>query len=425
MGASFAARALSKLPFGPERWRVWLKQIAYRLREITVATLVTSVSPIIRIDLSKSGEILFYASIEQAIDVAENREENFLSRIPEAGPADQITVEVPPGYDATDFSYPPSSFSEALAEGVRLRSERDGGDAAILFGRASDAIRAILGRLQILEVGISLSLRPLSRWERRLGRYPWIISVGYSGATEEVKQRILELRSWIGIGVEFAPPIRPIAFHDCANKPRCNISSRGTVSGILRDPQEPLKEYALTCDHVIPNTCVNLVFPSVATDTSTLPDAVLLSPIRTCFPAAAIRVPLPPVSTYDVEGIVLEGKLVQRLGGKSGRTKGLIKYPRVEFPFRSGTSRFPACCAVLYRLKFFWFIPIPFRISFSKPGDSGSWVVTKIGDEVSWVGMVQSGDGRDTIVLHASALVAYFSERLKVDALQSILSEEF
>jgi hypothetical protein len=170
---------------------------------------------------------------------------------------------------------------------------------------------------------------------------------------------------------------------------------------------------------------------------------VLLSADRRCFATNNLRTNLSSLTVDDIINAATEFKpvserLIYRIGGHSGRTKGLVTNPFVAFPFKSAAdiaaagspaisewSRFPACCARLYRRKFFWVVPVPFfNKSFSRPGDSGSWVINKNGSGKNhWLGMVQGGDGRDTIILHAPSLIEYFATLLKAKLESSIIEE--
>jgi hypothetical protein len=448
-GMSYFAWLLSKLPGIPIFWAKGLKQTSDRLQVFANNLLTTLISPIVRFDIPTKGDVLYYAGLAEAAVSAVLRQE-FLSSVPDRGPVYEPKIEVPPGYESVDIETPERSLSAAVANGVRLRCEQSSGDAGLLFGRGCDAIRFVFKRLELDEASISVSLRPLRGWERKSDRYPWILSVGYAGNRLPVRKELEGLRFWLGIGVEFSRPIKPTIFRKCGSSAKCEIEREGSIAGVLRDSANTTKEYAITCDHVIPKTCKyaitydhvipetaksSALTPAKKTAVTEAPDAVLLPATCQCFATPRLRTNLSSLTTgeiiaateWRISGIRPSDKhLIYKIGGRSGRTTGLVKYALVEFPFKSERSRFPACCAELYRLKFFWgLVRIPFfRKSFSVPGDSGSWVITKNGSGGNhWLGMVQGGDGRDTIILHAPSLIAYFSELLRA-SLEPIISQE-
>ncbi|MDX6560057.1 MAG: hypothetical protein QOF72_3106 [Blastocatellia bacterium] len=423
-GLSYAFELLSMLPLGSRTIARITNQFSSRLRQIAENTFFSLLSLVFRFELPQKGEILYYANIADTVAPAISRQ-SFLLNVPEIGPVYERFVEVPPGYDSSDVVIPERTFVDAVAHGATLRWERASGEAELLFGRASDAVRAVMGRLRISDQSVSLSLRPLGGWEMRPTRYPWIVSIGYEGPSEPLKEALANLRSWIGIGIEISKPIKPIPFGVCGSPTRCAITCNGTIAGVLRDSStNPAKEYLITCDHVVPRSCTNLAAPRPKIIKADAPDAVLLLGNSPCFQLHHALTAVPAIGAEGIERAVLKRTFLHRLGGISGRTRGIIVFPRVTFPFGEGISTFPAFCARLYRRKFFWFVPWPLRKSFSLPGDSGSWVVIKRPpNDAQWAGMVQSGNGFDTVVLHSTALVDHFRNILAAQSLDPLISE--
>jgi hypothetical protein len=116
----------------------------------------------------------------------------------------------------------------------------------------------------------------------------------------------------------------------------------------------------------------------------------------------------------DVAGRIIKWKKVRREGGETRALPGIIFCPLASFTSTHESTRenefkiVPMAQVMLYRNKYFWLIPWPmFRRYFSRPGDSGSWVISE--HDKSWVGMVVAGDQRVKLsyVLRAPELINY------------------
>jgi hypothetical protein len=367
------------------------------------------------------GTPIFRGTASRAREAANNRRSYLLSTFDQHSPVPYEIIEKPPGYEESpDFKEPLDAIS--LAAQMAALMYQASSEQALLFGRVIDAVVCISRKLSVKKVreleNVDVALRPLRWYERRVNSFPWIAVIG-TDCPELFREPLSNIRDWLGIGVN----LRPVA--NLQPQRGCKHSGeRGTVAGFIQylSKTGPV-DYALTCAHVIPATCMQTRIPenqeSIRTRTNGLvPDATLLT-VHECL-ADGKRVPLELTSQSMLDQIILNRMPVERLGGYSPMVDGYVKHELRCYPINGILSRFPACTVAARRLRYFG-IAFPLRRrSFSVKGDSGSWVVfrpKKDEDGTFWLGMVQAGNRAETTVLLGSPLLVYLGQLLKEEPL--------
>jgi hypothetical protein len=366
---------------------------------------------------------LFQASQTDAAAAAVDREA-FIRRALAVRPVPEI-LEVPPGVERRPGLVGTTlSGGEEAGQDIRVRYQQS--EELLLYGRVRDCL-VCLTRLASLEregegaesgipVTFDMSLRRLQRRERRRGDFEWIVTIG-TASPDFFRQSLLDLRDWLGIGIEFARP-SPAVLHagrkrlpkvrSCRNTPD-NI---GTVAGTVRSEQSDAA-YALTCSHVIPQ-CPNMLFNDHPGED--VPDATLARIDTPCFTVATPSdKPLPVMTAAEIADLVKTSGRVRRIGGYSRRHAGWLTDAWSSYRVGDRFHSFPACKVVLDRTIYFGFCPWPlFRRRYSLPGDSGAWVVAPPlapGDQPRLLGMIHAGGIYGSYVILAEPLLAYFEKR--------------
>jgi hypothetical protein len=226
----------------------------------------------------------------------------------------------------------------------------------------------------------------------------------------ELKREIAKLEEWLGVEVQIAKPLKLRPLAAC----KCSPRNPGVVTGcfVHSDASGTTSEYGVTCAHVIPNNC-EAKAERADLGLASEPDAVLLKATDTCFPLGKTRKPVSAAGIPFGRAAAIEETQFRRLGGPSRKGPGLIEYSMTEFPRDGVMSTFPAFTIARRRLYFlFGLMPWPPFCRFSRPGDSGSWVVT--GDGATWLGMITHGARSGTSVgMYADALLTHFQDRLR------------
>jgi hypothetical protein len=324
-------------------------------------------------------------------------------------------IEIPPGYGSTAMAGPLDELS-AAAQMVQLLYQASS-QQALLFARVTDALISIWRSSRNAQPSgadapdVQVTLRPLRWWEKNGSNFPWV-AVIRTDHPEIFEGPLLALRQWLGIGVNFRPAVRLELHRGCARS-----EGRGAVAGFIRSLSKGV-DYALTCAHVIPETCdqTRIYVRPIRGDRQRIPDAALLKP-HDCI-SQGITSRIRPVPRRVLEAMSEARSPIIRLGGYSSIVKGFVSHTRSEQPLGGVLNRFPSC-VVQPRRVWRYGIPTPFLLKrFSKKGDSGAWAVTQTGSgrvERYWIGMVVAGgkDTTETTVLLAGPLLCYFRNVMK------------
>jgi hypothetical protein len=209
----------------------------------------------------------------------------------------------------------------------------------------------------------------------------------------------------IGIDIAAGSAVLPHSHGECT----VGGGRPGTVAGSVVDGSGRVRR--LTCAHVVSPSCLSTrpsPPPARRTGTTYMPDAVLLNGESACFPAEDLQ-PITPAASDQIDLLVSRNEMVRRTGG--GRSGSGRLHARVDgYPdsHGDGLCRFPSLIVdPRRRTLLFW--PSPFRgRSFSKDGDSGSWVLAEDGD--LWVGMVVSGTPDRSFAHDVAPLMAWLEE---------------
>lgn len=382
------------------------------IRDVVSGLLLVSVKTYGRV-----SERVFLASQEAAERAAADRLSFLQREVTTTFPQYKI-LEIPPGFEDVAPGRMPLDNASAIAQGIDFDMQA-GSRELRLYARAADAALCIARRV---EATFDIALRELTWGERKSTRFPWVVVIG-TNKPEAFKSHLERLREWLGIGVEIAEPLRFRAQRGCRF-----ATERGTIAGGLRT-EKPATTYALTCAHVIPPDCNQLRTPFnfatyKAPSGELAPDATLLK-LHECISTARERPAVEPVS----EGEMLRLKKVFRVGGYSRRCSGSVKYTRVQHTLDGFERKFPACVVEpRKRMWYFWCIPWPVIVRpFSLKTDSGSWVTVEMPgskNDTRWLGMVAAGDGADTVVILAYALLPFFMNFLNEGDIHAICWED-
>jgi hypothetical protein len=364
---------------------------------------------------------VFRGSERRARDVAAERQQflqNQLRQYSSALPETEI-IEIPPTL-AEVYERRALSRQSANARLVGLLYQR-GEEQSVLFGRVVDAIScfvrsrgAVSSSPDTPPLSAEIVLRKLRWWERWPGEYPWVALVRTKRTVDFV--HFLEpLRNWLGIGIRVAQPAGWTPQRNCVHS-----NEQGTVAGYF-GTRDPKVKYALTCAHVLPESCPQYRITRQPRSEASQPDAALLHQ-HACVDDVRDGARTRFVSERLLRRLWREKSPVRRAGGYSQRVLGYVKHREAAYVAKDGTAEeFPACVVKTRRVRYArGLLPRPFfRRRFSQQGDSGSWVVVdeSATDTPSWLGMVVAGgeneDKMESYVLKASALLRYLRCELR------------
>lgn len=116
-------------------------------------------------------------------------------------------IEKPPGYEDVSLSSEPLDDASAAAQMAQLEHQASS-EQGLLFARVTDAVICI-ARQQSQQIqedpaskeeSLDIAVRPIKWWERRRNSFPWVAVIGTS-RPELFRERLFDLRDWLGIGV--------------------------------------------------------------------------------------------------------------------------------------------------------------------------------------------------------------------------------
>lgn len=256
----------------------------------------------------------------------------------------------------------------------------------------------------------SIKLIPI---KRKSNEYiPWRVVVE-TNDIEFYVHAFKDLVDWFGIGVEFASEKSTKYYGKCKH----GNSSNGIVGGVLYcydNLNNVIEKYAMTCAHVLSDTCLSIKVGRGLSDTDGQPDVALISTTTPCFPIniASHKRVLVATNTIILDCMKNEHQ-VTKIYPASKNIKGYI-HARISavvvegqlyrFPHLEITRKFSRA-----RLTF---LPSLFNQGFNTKGDSGSWVVEEKSE--AWVGMVVAGQEFFPIsyLIEAEPLMDYLREIL-------------
>jgi hypothetical protein len=182
--------------------------------------------------------------------------------------------------------------------------------------------------------------------------------------------------AWLGIATAIEPPR---AFEQSG---RCRTSGlKGEVGGVLASPRD---EVGLTCAHTLGEGCRSVKHRARLKEHTLEPDVATIVPWSRCLPAADADGVFAPCDKSAAK--LLRGeRVVMTPSGRRGRvveiTHGATYSGRVhDFPHAQ----------IRKDLRAFLDIPPFWDLTYSRPGDSGSWIVTGDGQ---WLGVAVAACG--------------------------------
>lgn len=296
--------------------------------------------------------------------------------------------------------------------------------ALLELGRVTDTMlhaEALAARLGAIRLFESVSLNKVRR--------PWferVRSRGLKGQADETEApasllcvvvrtrrpravgRILRsYGGWLGQGVAVERALgRSRQFG------RCEIGGasggKGQVGGYLRTDAG---EYGVTCAHVLTEVCASQAFRMPLQAQTDGPDIGVIRPTR-CFPSLGNPRQCHPRALSERD---IMGPITIRMTPHA-RVRGRIESISLAAFYEGRRHSFPhlqiiAEVGLLFDL-LYW---PPWKLFFSRRGDSGSWAVTEDGAE--WLGVVAGGRpfARLTYAVLADPLLDFLDRRTGID----------
>ncbi len=236
----------------------------------------------------------------------------------------------------------------------------------------------------------------------------WQLVIG-SQDNSTLEQLILDYSEWIPM------PILLTSFYEMEKYGKCMIGGglEGCVGGFVRSQ---FTGYPVTCSHVLSDKCQSvdhrLAFD--CPDISLLDKSTLSTSGSQCFDYVDDRngQHVRSTSTKKIKKMIRDGVLVHKnhpgLSKVKGRIDGIISTYSFVNAHQRITCDFPTL--LIFPEKQRWFDSLLDRYSsFSKDGDSGSWVVDE--SRQCWVGMLVAGNTHHqmSLAIHSGALDLFLS----------------
>jgi hypothetical protein len=256
----------------------------------------------------------------------------------------------------------------------------------------------------------------------RSERFPWRVVIEVDGnagvVMSEFKNR--ELLEWFGIGIDLAPS---------RDKPRpsflCNQSGEtGVIGGLINAHKQGTdgfdRLFGLTCAHVVTDKCNCVV--EIGWDGKTAnggsdvhePDAALVNvEMSSCVEELRKGLQRVRPSTGPSDS-ARNNPTTELAPSERTRLLGYIFNPLWSYPMCGHYHRVPSIDIKPFMYKN-WYkaARYPFERTFSRPGDSGSWVVDKT-DRSQWYGMIAANEPKfkSSYAIDSMYLYDYFSRKL-------------
>lgn len=334
-----------------------------------------------------------------------NRLQAFLTEFPRSAGVPVEFIDVPPGIEVAQRRFPEDDASR-FWHAARLRLQLDA-DHYILLERVTDALVCLerADKLSPDEFPIDIHLERLPHRRSRI-EFPWRVVITTPNPSQ-LKELVFSLgiQDWLGIGIEFVRPVRPLVGHR-GRRPggvppegaalaqgRCVNGSdglEGTVGGLVRETKDDI--YGVTCRHVLSSVCSSVYWPMGSTKppahefTQECPDVSFIRWGNPCFARndAQLASAL-PATQVEIELAAENKNRVKRAPDTDG-TVGLVTFANASgFKLDDHFYRGPHFLITpdFYRQ---FGIARPLSRRFSRPGDSGAWVINL--ETKKWLGMV-------------------------------------
>lgn len=236
----------------------------------------------------------------------------------------------------------------------------------------------------------------------RAGRFPWIAIVEAKNP-RHWSQLLQPFSKWIGIGVEFELPAPISPYGRC----RAGSGMDGEVGGELEAGRS---RYAMTCSHVLSNNCMSRIFSeNEQLWSGHHPDAALVASKNPCFQTPTEQYHnCEPMSDDEVLALAATRGDRLRFSCGANRMRALVLARCSAWLSGSTIYRFPHVALLADLTTASFFRKIIGRAVFSRPGDSGRWVVGDISGR--WLGMLVGGDESSgtSFVASGGALFDFF-----------------
>lgn len=308
----------------------------------------------------------------------------------------------------------PLSLLASIAQMAELRWQASS-DPVLLLGRATDTLDELsldlyrIGSALWKDLYSSVRIAPIGRLTKFISVFypifPWVLIVETHHDEILLRQKEL-LSSRIGLGIEFRKPSSAEFLAGCEAGGRT-----GKIGGGLKFYDG---EYGVTCEHVISKTCSCSFISGSPSENSAEPDAAILLRKNGCFGNEPARLMSVNAVSEEKDEFTL-GKLVQFAGKHENSLRGRIDEIGKAYLCENRIFKFPFFVVVPKSST----IPIWDRVfraqQFSRPGDSGAWVVLADYPH-QWIGMVACGNSRrhSSNVLHAGVLMRFFRDAVIV-----------
>ena len=238
--------------------------------------------------------------------------------------------------------------------------------------------------------------------ERSEGVFPWRVVVATADPAR-YERALSPLAEWLGVGVAVTAALPPVDLFGRCQGGGAGMS--GLVGGSMRDSDST---FGVTCEHVLSRGCLSAVVRG-RTSPGILPDAALVRETH-CFEFPAPGTACSPASSEETESCMARRTVIRKRHRRATKALGLIYSRNVALPIGDGILRFPHLTIMRRPGGFLELIARPLRAwSFSRHGDSGSWVFETGRRE--WLGMIIGGE-RDfggAFALEARPLVDFLA----------------
>ena len=209
------------------------------------------------------------------------------------------------------------------------------------------------------------------------------------------------MSDYLGIAVAFGPPRKVRLYGAC----QVGLGSEGVAGGCIKTDKGL---YQVTCSHVLSQNCASLVVRSNVVSDGHEPDAALISHGNPCFRCPPYRINCICATESDIQKQIQNRFSVIKRHPDCNKHEGLIRNRAHSFDIDGVFHRFPHL-EIIPKLEKIGPIILPvWDRAFSKPGDSGAWVMDSASD--LWFGMVVGGDEYflSTFAAEAEPLSLYF-----------------
>ncbi len=343
-----------------------------------------------------------------AADDRRNRLQTFLAEFADTPGVPIEFIEVPPGLEIRRREFARDEGSP-FWRAARLHLQPENNES-LLLERVTDVLVYLERIGDITPEDFPISIRLERRGNARAPRHFQRRVIAETTKPRRLRSLFKQpsIREWLGIGVEFVRPIglrttkqrsdSDVAPPEEAVSPqgRCTIGSdglEGTVGGLIRDNMNGV--FGVTCRHVLSSNCGSLYWrgdnikPRKNEFTQESPDAAFINLGSPCFAGPGVPTLRVLAATQSDIELSMAREIEVRKTPNPDQAAGIVVCAQASgFKLGHHFYRGPHFqITPAFRRKFWLTLPLSRR--FSRPGDSGAWVVDP--ESRRWLGMIVGG----------------------------------